>query len=113
MPDHTLILVDAATEQEAHYVAGIMNSSLTRLLVESYVALHPSPHVLQNFRLPRFDPDDPSHTRLAALAAEAARLAATDGPGLSSVERQIDAAVAELFGLTPQELGTLQEAAGC
>jgi hypothetical protein len=112
MPDHTLILVDAATEQEAHYIAGVMNSSLTRLFVESYVALHPSPHVLEHFRLPRFDPDDPSHTRLAALAAQATRLAAEDGPGLGAVERQIDAAVAQLFGLTPQELEALQEAAG-
>ena len=112
LPDHTLILVAAATEQEAHYVAGVMNSSLTRLFVESYVALHPSPHVLEHFCLPALDQANPLHAQIAALAADAARLAAEDGPGLAAVERQIDAAVAELFGLTPQELKALQEASG-
>ena len=73
----------------------------------------PSPHVLSTSGFPAFDPDDASQTRIAALAADATRLAAEDGPGLAAVERQIDAAVAELFGLTAQELETLQEAAGC
>ena len=114
VPDHKLMLVACTSAQEAHYLCGALNSCLCRALTRAYIVeVSMSTHVLEHFSLPAFDPGNALHTRIAALAADAARLAAEEGPGLAAAERQIDAAVAELFGLTPQELETLQEAAGC
>jgi hypothetical protein len=112
VPDHKLMLVVCTSAQEAHYLCGALNSCLCQFLTHAYVIeVSTSTHVLEHFRLPAFDQANPLHARIAALAADAARLAAEGGPGLSAVERQIDAAVAELFGLTSRELETLQEAA--
>jgi hypothetical protein len=112
VPDHKLMLVACPSVQEAHYLCGALNSCLCRALTRAYIVeVSTSTHVLEHFRLPAFDQANPLHARIVALAAEAARLAAKGAPGLSAVERQLDAAVAELFGLTTQELRALQEAA--
>ena len=108
VPDHTLIMVPCQFENEAHFVCAILNSAPSRLVVRSYVALHPSPHVLENIAVPHFDVANPLHTHLAELSMLAHRLAASGEPGdleaLVEVEDQVDQAAAELWGLTSAEL---------
>jgi len=105
IPDHTLILVACESVNEAHFVCATLNSAPSRLVVQAYVALHPSPHVLQYIAVPHFDSRNPVHTRLVALSQRAHELAAAgDETGLAAVETEVDQAAAELWGITEKEM---------
>jgi hypothetical protein len=110
VPDHTLILIDCACKEEAHYLCAALNSSPARLGVQAYIVLHPDPHILEHIRIPRFDPKNPVHLRLAELSEqthEAAKIG--DEMRLREIEAEIDRRGAELWGLTEDELRELQQ----
>jgi len=112
VPDHKLMLVPFEDEQEAHFVCGALASVIAQLVVKSYVvSVSTSTHVLQHIAVPKFDAENPIHTRLAALSQQAHQLAATQpcegskpSQGLDAIEAQVDEAAAELWGITEKEL---------
>jgi methylase of polypeptide subunit release factors len=109
IPDHTLTMLAAESEDEAHFVCSLLNSSPAKLVVRRYVALHPSPHVLENIRIPRFSERNDLHNRLVALsrdAHEAAHASASDA--ILSLEQEIDTCASEMWGLTPRELKDIE-----
>jgi len=108
--DHTLITVECSQKEEAHYLCGVLNSSCARLAVRAYIVLHPDPHILEHIRIPRYDPSNPVHRRLAELsqaAHEAARRG--DTMELQRIEAEIDRQAAQLWGLTEAELRAIQQ----
>jgi hypothetical protein len=110
VPDHTLILIDCASNEEAHYLCAALNSSPVRLGVQAYIVLHPDPHILEHIRIPRFDPKNPVHCRLAELsmqAHEAAKIG--DEMRLREIEAEIDRQAAKLWGLSDDELRDIQQ----
>ncbi len=127
LPDHTVVLIACSAADEAHYMCASLNSGLARLTVNSYIALHPSPHVMENVRVPRFDAGNPVHRRLAELSQRAHAVAGLLSMGalstdadtdkrnaealqreLAEIEAQVDQAAAELWGITPAELAEVQ-----
>jgi len=105
IPDHTIVLVPCEGEHEAHFTCSVLNSSVARLLVNSYLHLHPSPHVMEHVKVPRFDPSNEVHLRLAELSKECHKLVSECKEGkLTKVEDEIDKIVAQLYGLTDEEL---------
>ncbi len=111
IPDHKLMLVDCASEEEAFYVAGLLNSSTARIVVLSYaVEIQMDPHVLENIRIPRFDPQNAVHRRLAALSEQAHQAARRgDEAALRGIEAEIDEQAAQLWGLSQAELQEIQQ----
>jgi len=111
VPDHTVVLISFDSENEAHYVCSLLASSLYVLAITSYFVLHPSPHVMNNVNVPRYDPTNAVHCRLAELSREAHGLApaayASDQAAraaLRRVEQAVDEAAAALWGLSEAEL---------
>jgi SAM-dependent methyltransferase len=105
VPDHTLILIDCASKDEAHYICAALNSAPARLGVQAYIVLHPDPHILEHIRIPRFNPKDPVHRRLAELSERAHEAAKReDVRRLRQIEEAVDEAAARLWGLTDAEL---------
>ena len=113
VPDHRLMLIPCNDESEAHYVCGLLNSSISRFTVKSFViGTQISTYVLEHIAVPQFDAENPIHTCLAALSQQAHQLAAADQPpegsdpsgGLAAIEAQVDEAAAELWGITDREL---------
>jgi hypothetical protein len=103
------IIIPLDHEQEAHYVCAMINSSPARIIIRSYIVLHPDTHVLQHVNIPRFDAGNHIHTRLVVLSQRAHQLAeAGDEPGLAAVEAQVDEAARELWGITDRELKEIQ-----
>jgi hypothetical protein len=69
-----------------------------------------APHVIERLRIPRFDPGDPVHGRLAELSKEAHAAAARgDAQGLRAIEAEIDQQAAQVWGLSAAELRAVQE----
>lgn len=109
VPQETVTLVECASPNEAHYVAALVNSSPFQFAAVSYSQeggkSMGSMHVLEHIRIPRYDPSNPVHRRLAELS-EAAHAAAQqkDTAELQRIEAEIDQQAARLWGLTDEEL---------
>ena len=105
MPDHTLIAVDCESHEEAHFVCALLNSSPANFIVRGYIALHPSPHILNYIRIPKFNPEDKVHVNLAesSAACHAAAPSATDAD-LAGLETANDELAARLWNLSAVEL---------
>jgi hypothetical protein len=111
MPDHKLMLVDCTSEDEACFVCACLNSSVGQMVAVSYaVEIQMTPHILEHIRIPRFDPGNPVHGRLAELSKEAHAAAARgDAQDLRAIEAEIDQQAAQVWGLSAAELLAVQE----
>ncbi|HYX31364.1 MAG TPA: hypothetical protein VE863_22705 [Pyrinomonadaceae bacterium] len=114
-PDLTLRLIAATSGDEAHYIAALLNSS------PSLVVLHASsvgvqtqryhPGDIAKLRVPLFDPGSETHQELSTLSKRCHQLVADDmAQSLMPVEEELDATAAELWGITPQELKEIRQA---
>jgi type II restriction/modification system DNA methylase subunit YeeA len=119
VPDDSTILVEAKTPEEAHYIAGLLNSTIARAIIASYTyELRQETHIVDVIKIPRFDPSSGLHKKIADLSRRAHELAkcvyAERKPDycrgidaekeLRKVEENIDIAVAQLFGLSEEDL---------
>jgi hypothetical protein len=116
VPDHTLIMVECKSETESHYLCAALNSSPSRHVVKAYIVLHPDPHIMERIRIPKYDPKDKLHNRLAELSMQAHELARTPAGSepsaasrkLEAVEAQVDLESAKLWNLTASDLAEIQ-----
>jgi len=106
IPNEKLMLVNCDRKEEAYYLCGICNSSPSRFIVISYgVGTQLAPHILQNIRIPKFDPNNKLHIHLAELSEKAHQVAKTeDRDNLKEIEEEIDRVSANIWGLARQEL---------
>jgi len=119
IPNVKLMLVPLESEEEAHYLCGVLNSMFVRAIVASYVIeTGISTHILDTIKPPRYSPNNILHKKIASLSGRAHELAKCIHVGrkpdycrridaeqeLRNVEREIDLAVAQLFGLSEDDL---------
>jgi type II restriction/modification system DNA methylase subunit YeeA len=119
IPDDGTILVETETPDEAYYIAGVLNSVIARSIIASYTyELRQETHIIDVIRIPKFDPSNNLHRRIAELSRRAHELArciyASSKPSycagvnaedeLRKVEDELDSAVARLYGLSEDEL---------
>jgi len=75
VPQETVTLVECPSANEAHYICALVNSSPFQFAAISYSQeggkSMGSMHILEHIRIPRFDPNDPVHLRLAELSEQA------------------------------------------
>jgi hypothetical protein len=114
VPQETVTLVECSSANEAHYICALVNSSPFQFAAISYSQeggkSMGSMHILEHIRIPRFDPKNPVHCRLAELsmqAHEAARIG--DEMRLREIETEIDRWAAKLWNLTDDELRDIQQ----
>jgi type II restriction/modification system DNA methylase subunit YeeA len=119
IPNVKLMLVPLKFEEEAYYLCGILNSTFVRAIVASYVIeTGISTHILDIIKPPKYDPNNRLHEKIADLSRRAHELArciyAEKKPDycrgmdaekeLRKVEGDLDMAVAQLFGLSEEDL---------
>jgi len=118
IPNVKLMLIPIENEMEAYYVCSILNSSLTQLIVASYVIeTGISTHVTENVYIPQFDRKNELHLKLSELSKKAHELAKRyyeqndliAQEELKKVEEEIDRTVAELYGITDEELEEIRK----
>jgi len=104
IPNEKLMLVSCDSGSEAYYLCALCNSSPSRFIVISYgVGTQLAPHLIQNIRIPKFDPKNKHHIRLANLSEKAHEETAR-GNDVSDIENEIDELSAQIWGLTKEEL---------
>jgi hypothetical protein len=119
VPDDTTILLETKTPEEAHYIVGLLNSTIVRAIIASYtVEIHQETHIVDVIKIPKFDQNNGIHRKIAELSKRAHELArcihAEIKPSycmginaeedLRRVERELDLVVAQLFGLSEEDL---------
>lgn len=110
LADHTVVAVPLGAEDEAHFVAGLLNSAPVHAAVAAYIVLHPSPHVMQNIAVPKFKRGEADSSIVAELSQRChAAMAKGDATALVALEAQLDVAAAKIWGLTNAELLAIQE----
>jgi hypothetical protein len=109
IPDHTCILVQCSTQQEAHFLCALINSSPARLAIRNYIVLHPDPHVLNNVNIPDFSASHNIHLQLAELSTAAHDATAKeDLIEVGGIEERIDQLAAKLWHLSSEELAEIK-----
>ncbi|MEM4497337.1 MAG: N-6 DNA methylase [Nitrososphaerota archaeon] len=121
VPDDSTILVSVDDEEEAYYLSGILNSILIRATIAAYTyELRQETHILENIRISPFDSNNIIHKRIAALSKKAHQLSKyihekrydkSMNPleELKLVEDELDKVVAQLYGITDEELGEIRK----
>jgi len=71
VPDHKVYFADFQDEEEAHFVCGVLNSTLVREYVESHTIQIQVSNIFKHLRIPRFDRNQKSHRELAAASKKA------------------------------------------
>jgi hypothetical protein len=116
--DDTTALVNTNDINETYYLAGFLNSQLSKTIIASYTyELGQQTHITDFIKIPKFDPQDKIHNKIAELSKRAHELSSlkhSEQPAverynhiekeLEKVEREIDLAVAELFDLSLEDL---------
>jgi hypothetical protein len=118
IPNVKLMLIPLKKEEEAHYVCSILNSSITSLFVGSYVIeTGISTHITANIRIPKFDPTNSLHQKLSQLSQKAHEITRKIyeesredlKEDLKKIEKEIDNTVAQLYGITNEELEEIKK----
>lgn len=105
---HVVSVVAVESEQEAHYLCAMMNSSTTSVISSSYGTgkSYGLPSLLRNVAIPRFDTGNPQHCALAALAQRAAEATKLGSP-VDDIELEIDQLAAQVLGITSDGIAAI------
>jgi hypothetical protein len=112
IPDHTVCFIPFESHESAHYCSAVLNSSVAGTIVAGYITMHPSPHILENIRLSKFDRGNEQHQRLSALSKSAHKWAKQPSEEArrrtTEIEAEIDRVAARIWGITDGELKDIQ-----
>jgi len=111
LPEHNVMMIPLKEQAEAHYVCAVLNSSPTRFIVQSYAIMTQiGTHILENVKIPTFNPQNKTHMRLSELSAAAHEAAkAGNQERVREIEEEIDRLSAELWGLDNSELAEIKK----
>ncbi|MGQ9864390.1 MAG: Eco57I restriction-modification methylase domain-containing protein [Bacteroidia bacterium] len=111
IPDQTVYMIATRLANEAHFLCSILNTTIVRGFYQFHGYKHVSMNFINEIRLPRYDPENEIHKKLAQLSQKAHQAAQEGNQAvLSALEAQIDQHAAQLWALTPTELDALQKA---
>jgi len=111
IPDHKLMLVPCKSENEAHYVCALLNSSPVGLSVLAVaVQIQFDPHILTRLALPKYDAKNETHQALAAQSKRAHKAQAKGkADEVSEAEEEIDLLAARVWKLTDDEVQDIRD----
>jgi len=118
IPDASLMLVPIENEDEAYYVCSILNSSIFLLAIAAYTyEIRQETHITHYLKVLNFDPNNPIHQKLSELSKKAHEIAKEIyerkreelKPELEKIENEIDQLVAQLYGITDEELNEIKK----
>ena len=108
----TCAMIATESDDEAHYLAALLNSSIVGFLVQSHNVRggkgFGSPGMLEYLGIRRFDAQNADHQELARLS-RAAHQAQARGQGLPPIDRAIAEKAARIYQIRPADARLLAE----
>lgn len=102
IPDHNVVMIPIEDENEAYYVAGILNSKIVTKFVNAYISWFFSTHILENMNIPEYNGNNEKHVEVVNLSKDAHLLAEKDCD-VSEIENKLNNVVEEiLLGITKE-----------
>jgi hypothetical protein len=113
-PEHNTTFVGCDKKEEAHYICGLLNSSLGDFTIRTFYSGGgsgiASPNVLQKIFIPKFDSQNPHHLNLSELSEKAHELAKVeDNEQLYKIEDDINRVAAKIWDITDKELKEIND----
>lgn len=71
VPDHKVYFADFQNEAEAHFVCGVLNSTLVKEYVESHTIQIQVSNIFKHMSIPRYDPNNSDHVALSKASLKA------------------------------------------
>lgn len=103
IPLETTALIATNNEAEAHYLCAIINSTPVREFIKSFSSAgrgFGTPSVMNHVGIPKFDPENELHQKLAQLSKTLHGLKAEDKHDeVAGLEKEADDSVRKLFGI--------------
>ncbi len=104
LPQETHAFVACASQEEAFYLAGMLNSTIFSFTAQAYSQTggksFGSPHILENLYVPTFDGEDNSHRETARIATDIqASFDQLDAGELKAKEHQLDMVAARVWDI--------------
>ena len=103
----TVALFALDNETEAHYLCAMVNSTPVRQFIKSYSSAgrgFGTPSVMKHVGIPKYDPANELHQKLAQLSKTLHELKLGNNlEQIEPLEREVDRFVNELFGITDSE----------
>jgi len=114
--DDTLLLISCKNNDEAHYLAAVLNSVITRFLVVIYAVLHVRGHLLKYLNIKQYDAKDKTMQELSRLSKVAHQLAQkyyakNDQKVVSEIDKiqtKINVNTAKLYNISSKELTEIE-----
>jgi len=110
IPLHTTSFFATENEAEAHYLCAIINSKPVRDFIKSFSSAgrgFGTPSVMDHIGIPRFDPSNPVHLKIAEFSIKCHELMEKKGEDekniptdrIHEIEEENDRVVMQLFGI--------------
>lgn len=101
LSDSKVLYVSFETEEEAHYLCGILNSRVIGEIIEAYtIDIQKGVDIVKNINIPEFDKSNKDHIKMSNLSIEA------HNSYTSKDEKKLDKTEQKIEKLTPKIFGT-------
>jgi hypothetical protein len=113
IPDHTIAMVPLTDRDEAFYLAGILNS----IIIQTTLTYAVVASIEESVFIPKYNPKNVLHIRIMELSKKAHEISKKIyeesredlKEDLKKVEEEIDRAVAQLYGISDEELEEIRK----
>jgi hypothetical protein len=113
IPEDVIAFISVESEDEAHYICSILNSSLINFILQSIAKggkNFATPEFINMINIEQYNPSDSIHKKLVELSKRAHQLTQQNQEDeLRKVEDEIDSVVAKLYGITEDELEEIKK----
>jgi len=113
IPEDVIAFISVESENEAHYICSILNSSLVNFILQSIAKggkNFATPEFINMINIEQYNPSDSIHKKLVELSKRAHQLTQQNQQDkLRKVEDEIDRVVAKLYGITEDELEEIKK----
>jgi len=112
-PEHNTSFVDCNDVKEAYFICALLNSTIGNFSIRAFYGGGgggiASPRVLENIRIPKFNPQNTLHVRLAELSRSAHGEAQKyNEEVVQKIEEEIDECASSIWGVGRKELNEIR-----
>ena len=103
--DSKVLFVSFATENEAHYLCGVLNSKIIEQIIQGYtIDTNRGTDIVKNIRIPKFNPENDCHVQVAELSKRAHQAYKdNDKVMLAKISNEINSLVPHIFLENPEQ----------